>query len=159
MSSRAMQNGRSWVKKRNLGQKNETRARKPGFSALSLRVSIERGAEFGKIFSGWQIILLRHTGDFQKSVLIDDSSNSAWHKSCPQTSRAADSNRPRTCTWRRVNTQTRCLRHPHLIHAHHDVLARPRRLRIAANRVAIRAPEACEPPALPAIIAGLRDRR
>ena len=27
--------------------------------------------DFGKIFSGWQIILLRHTGDFQKTVLID----------------------------------------------------------------------------------------
>ena len=26
--------------------------------------------EFGKFFSGWQIILLRHTGDFQKSVLL-----------------------------------------------------------------------------------------
>ena len=47
--------------------------------------------------------------------------------------------------WRRVNVQTWCLRHPHVIHAHHDVLARPRRLRIATNRVAIRAPEACEP--------------
>ena len=40
MSSRAMQNGRSWVKKRNLGQKNETRAEKTGFSALFLSVSI-----------------------------------------------------------------------------------------------------------------------
>ena len=47
--------------------------------------------------------------------------------------------------WWRVNVQTWCLRHPHVIHAHHDVLARPRRLRIATNRVAIRAPEACEP--------------
>ena len=28
--------------------------------------------EFGKIFSGWQIILLRHTGDFQKSVLLEE---------------------------------------------------------------------------------------
>ena len=65
-----MQNGRSWVKKRNLGQKNETRAEKTGFSALFLSVSIERGAEFGKISSGWQIIVLRHTGDFQKSVLL-----------------------------------------------------------------------------------------
>ena len=70
MSSRAMQNGRSWVKKRNLGQKNETRAKKTGFSALFLSVSIERGVESGKIFSGWQIILLRHTGDFQKTVLL-----------------------------------------------------------------------------------------
>jgi hypothetical protein len=26
--------------------------------------------EFGKIFSGWQIILLRHTGDFQKTGLL-----------------------------------------------------------------------------------------
>ena len=26
--------------------------------------------DFGKIFSGWQIILLRHTGDFQKTVLL-----------------------------------------------------------------------------------------
>ena len=26
--------------------------------------------EPGKFFSGWQIILLRHTGDFQKSVLL-----------------------------------------------------------------------------------------
>ena len=60
--------------------------------------------------------------------------------------------------WRRVNAQTWCLRHPHIIHTHHDVLARRRRLRIAANRVAIRAPEACQPPALPAI-AGLRDSR
>ena len=51
--------------------------------------------------------------------------------------------------WRRVNAQTWCLRHPHIIHTHHDVLARRRRLRIAANRVAIRAPEACQPPALP----------
>ena len=33
---RAMQNGRSWVKKRNLGQKNETRAqKKPGFRHFS----------------------------------------------------------------------------------------------------------------------------
>ena len=70
MSSRAMQNGRSWVKKCNLGQKNATLAEKPGFPALPLSVSIERGLEFGKIFSGWQIILLRHTGDFQKSALI-----------------------------------------------------------------------------------------
>ena len=70
MSSRAMQNGRSWVKKCNLGQKNATLAEKPGFSALFLSVSIERGVEFGKIFSGWQIILLRHTGDFQKTVLL-----------------------------------------------------------------------------------------
>ena len=61
--------------------------------------------------------------------------------------------------WRRVNAQTWCLRHPHIIHTHHDVLARRRRLRIAANCVAIRAPEACQPPALPAIIAGLRDSR
>ena len=65
-----MQNGRSWVKKRNLGQKNETRAEKTGFSALFLSVSIEMGVEPGKIFSGWQIILLRHTGDFQKSALL-----------------------------------------------------------------------------------------
>ena len=57
-------------KKTNLGQKNETRARKPAFSALFLSVSIERGVKFGKIFSAWQTILLRHTGDFQKSVLI-----------------------------------------------------------------------------------------
>ena len=57
------------------------------------------------------------------------------------------------------NAQTWCLRHPHIIHTHHDVLARRRRLHIAANRVAIRAPEACQPPALPAIIAGLRDSR
>ena len=65
-----MQNGRSWVKKRNLGQKNETLARKTGFPALLLSVSIERGAESGKISSGWQIILLRHTGDFQKTGLL-----------------------------------------------------------------------------------------
>ena len=26
--------------------------------------------EFGKIFSGWQIFLLRHTGDFQKTGLV-----------------------------------------------------------------------------------------
>ena len=50
MSSRAMQNGRSWVKKRNLGQKNETRAKKPGFSALFLSVSIERGGGIRKKF-------------------------------------------------------------------------------------------------------------
>ena len=60
--------------------------------------------------------------------------------------------------WRRVNAQTWCLRHPHIIHTHHDVLARRRRLRIAANRVAIRAPEACHPRHF-AIIAGLRDSR
>ena len=65
-----MQNGRSWVKKRNLGQKNATLAEKTGFAALFLSVPIERGVEFGKIFSGWQIILLRHTGDFQKTVLL-----------------------------------------------------------------------------------------
>ena len=70
MSSRAMQNGRSWVKKRNLGQKNETRAEKTGFSALFLSVSIEREGGIRKIFSGWQIILLRHTGDFQKSAVL-----------------------------------------------------------------------------------------
>ncbi len=52
MSSRAMQNGRSWVKKRNLGQKNETRAEKPGFSALFLSVSIERGGGIRKNFLG-----------------------------------------------------------------------------------------------------------
>ena len=70
MSSRAMQNGRSWVKKRNLGQKNETRARKTGFSALFLSTPIERGGEIRKNFLGWQTILLRHTGDFQKTVLL-----------------------------------------------------------------------------------------
>ena len=48
MSSRAMQNGRSWVKKCNLGQKNATLAEKPGFSALFLSVSIERGDGFRK---------------------------------------------------------------------------------------------------------------
>ena len=52
MSSRAMQNGRSWVKKRNLGQKNETRAKKTGFSALFLSVSIERGGGIRKNFLG-----------------------------------------------------------------------------------------------------------
>ena len=52
MSSRAMQNGRSWVKKRNLGQKNETRAEKTGFSALFLSVSIERGGGIRKNFLG-----------------------------------------------------------------------------------------------------------
>ena len=52
MSSRAMQNGRSWVKKRNLGQKNETLAEKTGVSALSLGVSIERGGGIRKNFLG-----------------------------------------------------------------------------------------------------------
>ena len=52
MSSRAMQNGRSWVKKRNLGQKNETRAEETGFSALFLSVSIERGGGIRKNFLG-----------------------------------------------------------------------------------------------------------
>ena len=47
-----MQNGRSWVKKRNLGQKNETRAKKNGFSALFLSVSIERGGGIRKNFLG-----------------------------------------------------------------------------------------------------------
>ena len=50
MSSRAMQNGRSWVKKRNLGQKNETLAEKPAFPALFLSVSIERGGGILKNF-------------------------------------------------------------------------------------------------------------
>ena len=31
--------------------------------------------EFGKIFSDWQIILLRHTGDFQKSALLNPAAN------------------------------------------------------------------------------------
>ena len=84
MSSRAMQNGRSWVKKRNLGQKNETRAEKNGFSALFLSVPTGRGAEFGKTPSGWQIILLRHTGDFQKSVLLG-----SCRASCPHSCRLA----------------------------------------------------------------------
>ena len=53
--------------------KNATLAEKPGFPALFLGVSRERGGGFGKIFSGWQIILLRHTGDFQKTVLIGHS--------------------------------------------------------------------------------------
>ena len=66
----AMQNGRSWVKKRNLGQKNETLARKTGFSAPCLSVSIERGGEIREIFSAWQTIILRHTGDSQKTVLL-----------------------------------------------------------------------------------------
>ena len=70
MSSRAMQNGRSWVTKRNLGQKNETLAQNTGFPALFQSVSIERGVKFGKIFSAWQTILLRHTGDSQKTVLL-----------------------------------------------------------------------------------------
>ena len=52
MSSRAMQNGRSWVKKRNLGQKNATLARKTGFSALLLSVSIERGGGIRENFLG-----------------------------------------------------------------------------------------------------------
>ena len=52
MSSRAMQNGRSWVKKRNLGQKNETRAEKTGLSALLRSVSIERGVGIRKNFLG-----------------------------------------------------------------------------------------------------------
>ena len=54
MSSRAMQNGRSWVKKRNLGQKNETLAEKTGFSALFLSVSIERGGEW---LLRWQVLV------------------------------------------------------------------------------------------------------
>ena len=33
------------------------------------------GMDFGKFSSGWQIILLRHTGDFQKSVLLKRSGN------------------------------------------------------------------------------------
>jgi len=40
------------VKKRNLGQKNETRAEKTGFSALFLSVSIERGGGILKNFLG-----------------------------------------------------------------------------------------------------------
>ena len=65
-----MQNGRSWVKKRDLGQKNETRAKKPGFSALFMSVSIERGGGVRENFLGLANILLRHTGDFQKTGLL-----------------------------------------------------------------------------------------
>ena len=54
----------SWAKKRNPGRKNRV------FGTFSERFCREGGVEFGKIFSGWQIILLRHTGDFQKSALL-----------------------------------------------------------------------------------------
>ena len=103
MSSRAMQNGRSWVKKRNLGQKNETRAEKTGFSALFLSVSIERGGGIRKIFSGWQIILLRHTGDFQKSALVETPASRDPRVSC----RAVDTALQGTCLFfvRRTNTR------------------------------------------------------
>ena len=55
----------SWAKKRNPGRKTRV------FGTFSERFYREGGVEFGKIFSGWQIILLRHTGDFQKTVLLE----------------------------------------------------------------------------------------
>ena len=61
------------MKKRNLGQKNETLAENRVSGTFSERFYREGGVEFGKNFSGWQIILLRHTGDFQKSVLLETS--------------------------------------------------------------------------------------
>ena len=56
-----------WAKKRNPGRKNRVSA------LFSERFYIEGGVEFGKFFSGWQIILLRHTGDFQKTGLLEAS--------------------------------------------------------------------------------------
>ena len=58
------------LKNATLGKKTKPGPKKNGFSALFLSVSIERGVEFGKIFSGSKIILLSHTGDFQKSAVL-----------------------------------------------------------------------------------------
>ena len=54
----------SWAKKRNPGPKNRV------FGTFPERFYREGGWNSEKIFSGWQIILLRHTGDFQKTVLV-----------------------------------------------------------------------------------------
>ena len=43
----------------------------PGFRHFPWAFLERGGVDFGKISSGWQIILLRHTGDFQKTVLLN----------------------------------------------------------------------------------------